>query len=82
MRAGAFTPANLTVVEGRPVRGVVIDQETNRPVAGALVGCYGPARPDSCAAVESRRTDEQGHSRFTSPPASSASTSWMARSAA
>ncbi len=66
--AGALTPANLTVVEGRPVRGIVIDQETNRPVGGALVGCYGPARPDSGAAVQSRTTDEQGRFTFHVPP--------------
>jgi len=68
VRTGALAPANLTVIEGRPLRGVVIDQETKRPMGGALVGCHGPARPNSGAAVLSRRTDERGRFTFHVPP--------------
>ncbi len=68
MRAGADTPVDLTLIEGRPLRGVVIDQETDRPVAGALVGCYGPARPQSGGAVQNQLTDEQGRFTFYLPP--------------
>jgi hypothetical protein len=68
VRAGADTPIDLTLIEGRPLRGVVIDQETDRPIAGTLVGCYGPARPQSGAAVQSRKTDEQGRFTFYVPP--------------
>ena len=46
----------------------MIDQETNQPVPGALVGCYGPARPQSGAAVQNHRTDEQGSFTFYLPP--------------
>ncbi|MFI5454739.1 MAG: sigma-70 family RNA polymerase sigma factor [Isosphaerales bacterium] len=67
VRAGADTPATLTVIDGRPLRGVVIDQETNRPVAGVQVGCYGPARPNSGAAVLTGKTDQQGRFTFYVP---------------
>jgi RNA polymerase sigma factor (sigma-70 family) len=68
VRAGANTPASLSVIEGRTVRGVVIDQKTDRPVAGASVGCHGPARPNSGAAVETATTDEHGAFLFHVPP--------------
>jgi len=68
VRAGADTAVDLTIIEGRPLRGVVIDRETGRPQAGAQVGCYGPAHPQSGAAVESRRTDEHGRFLFHVPP--------------
>jgi RNA polymerase sigma factor (sigma-70 family) len=68
VRPGADTSADMTVLEGRPLRGIVIDRETDRPVAGIQVGCYGPARPQSGAAVESRRTDHQGRFTFHTPP--------------
>ena len=79
MRAGADTPVDLTLIEGRPLRGVVIDQETDRPVAGVLVGCYGPARPQSGGAVQNARyRRNRDASRSTFLPASNTSTSWMA----
>ncbi len=68
VRAGADTPADLTVIRGRPLRGVVIDRETEQPVAGIQVGCYGPAHPRSGAAVESHKTDDQGRFTFHVPP--------------
>jgi RNA polymerase sigma factor (sigma-70 family) len=64
---GAETPANLTVIRGRPLRGVVIDRETDKPVADILVGCYGPAHPRSGAAVEAHKTDAQGRFTFHVP---------------
>jgi RNA polymerase sigma factor (sigma-70 family) len=68
VRAGADTSVDLTLIDGRPLRGLVIDQETEQPVAGASVGCYGPATPQSGAAVESRRTDDAGRFTFYLPP--------------
>ena len=68
MRVGAETPANMTVIRGRPLRGLVIDRETDKPVADILVGCYGPAHPRSGAAVESHKTDTQGRFTFHVPP--------------
>src|SRR5262249_13872854 len=68
VRAGADSPADLTVIEGRPLRGVVVDRETDQPVPGIRVGCYGPARPRSGAAVESHLTDDRGRFTFHVPP--------------
>ena len=68
VKAGAETPANLTVIRGRPLRGAVIDRETDRPVAGIRVGYSGPARPRSGAAIESHKTDDQGRFTFYVPP--------------
>ena len=34
VRAGADTPADLAIIEGRPLRGVVVDRETGGPVPG------------------------------------------------
>ena len=83
VRAGADTPVDLTLIEGRALHGVVIDQETDRPMAGTLVGCYGPARPQSGAAVQNcQLPTKRDASRSTFLPASNTSTSWMsARSA-
>ena len=78
VRAGADTPVDLTLIEGRPLRGVVIDQETDRPVAGVLVGCYGPARPQSGGAVQNDLTDEQGRFTFHLPPGEQYVYSWTA----
>ena len=72
------TWVDLTLIEGRPLHGVVIDQETDRPVAGTLVGCYGPARPQSGALSRTNLPTNRDVSRFTFLPASNTSTSWMA----
>ena len=57
----------MKVIEGRPLQGIVIDQATNQPVVGIQVGCYGPARPQSGAAVDSRKTDANGRFTFHVP---------------
>jgi RNA polymerase sigma factor (sigma-70 family) len=63
VRAGTDATADLSVIEGRLLRGVAVDRDTGEPVPGIQVGCYGPARPRSGATVESHRADDQG--RFT-----------------
>jgi protocatechuate 3,4-dioxygenase beta subunit len=70
VRAGVNSAANLTLFEGRPLPGVVIDQENNQPMAGIPVGCYGPARPQAGFRVHAQRelTDEQGRFTFYVPP--------------
>ena len=68
VQAGQNTAALMKVIEGRPLRGIVIDQATDQPVTGIDVGCYGPARPQSGAAVESRKTDASGSFTFHVPP--------------
>jgi hypothetical protein len=38
VRAGADTPADLVVIAGRPLRGVVVDRDTGQTVPGIQVG--------------------------------------------
>src|SRR5262249_23557574 len=68
VRAGADTPADLAVIEGRSRVGVVVDRDAGRPVSGARVACYGPARLRSGVAVESHKVDDQGRFTFHVPP--------------
>ncbi len=68
VRPGADTEADLVAIEGRPIRGVVLDRDTGKPVPGTLVGCYGPARPLSSGEVGEQRTDDQGQFAFYVPP--------------
>ena len=68
VRAGQSTAALMKLIEGRPLRGVVINRATEQAVAGIQVGCYGPARPRSGAAVQSCRSDFQGVFTFHVPP--------------
>jgi len=68
VRGGQSTAALMKVIEGRPLRGVVIDRATEQPVVRTHVGCYGPARPRSGAAQQSCRTDLQGAFTFHVPP--------------
>src|SRR5262249_14697073 len=68
VRAGADTPADLTIIEGHPLRGIVVDRETRQPVPRILVGHHGPAHPRSGAAVGSTRADDQGRFTFHVPP--------------
>jgi len=68
VRGGQSTAALMKLIEGRTIRGVVIDRATEQPVAGIQVGCYGPARPRSGAAVQSQRTDSKGAFTFHVPP--------------
>ncbi len=79
VRAGAETPANLILFEGRPLRGVVIEQETEPP-CGRRVGWL--LRPCT-APVRGRRPERtlpthKDASRSTFLLANITSTSWMA----
>jgi RNA polymerase sigma factor (sigma-70 family) len=68
VRVGESTAALVKIIEGRPLRGVVIDQATRKPLRGTQVGCYGPARPRTSAVVETRKTDAQGTFTLYVPP--------------
>jgi len=68
VRGGQSTAALMKVIEGRPLRGIVIDRTTGQTVAGMQVGCYGPARPQSGAAVQFQKTDIRGVFTFHVPP--------------
>jgi hypothetical protein len=68
VRAGSDIPADLAVIEGHPLRGVVVDRNTGEPVPGTQVGCYGPARPPSAPEVQVQKSDDQGRFTFHVPP--------------
>jgi hypothetical protein len=68
VRAGDEATADLAMIEGKPLRGVVIDRETDRPMAGAMVGCQGPSAPRSGAAILGTKTDARGRFTFPVPP--------------
>ena len=68
VRAGDDATADLSVIEGKPLRGVVIDRETNRPMAAAQVGCQGSALPRSGTAIMGTQTGAQGRFVFHVPP--------------
>ena len=61
VKAGvALTNQNLTLIRGSLVTGKVTDKSTGKPVAGVMIGIYGPARPRSGAGVQSTTTDANG----------------------
>ncbi len=64
----ARTTADLNVIEGVPLYGLVIDGETGRPIAGAEVGCRGPASPPGLGNLPKRKTDAKGFFAFHVPP--------------
>jgi hypothetical protein len=68
VNAGSEAMAALSVIEGHPLHGVVIDRGSGRPMAGAQVGCHGPALPQSGAGIMGTKTDEQGRFTFHVPP--------------
>jgi hypothetical protein len=69
VKAGAEATADLSVIEGRPLRGFVIDRgDDDKPVGGAQVGCHGPAQPMTGQAVMYTTTDRQGRFAFHVPP--------------
>ncbi len=86
VRAGDDATADLSLIEGKPLRGVVIDRETNKPMAAAQVGCQGSALPQSGTAIMGAKTDEEGRFVFHVPPGEQfvylvddPSSSWMSR---
>ena len=69
VKTGEEAAADLAVIEGRPLRGVVIDRANgDRPIAGAQVGCRGPAQPRSGQALMVTEADVRGRFAFYVPP--------------
>ena len=61
--------ADLTLIEGRKLRGSVVDAQTGAPLAGVMVGYYGAARPAlSGAACMTATTDAAGQFELPVPP--------------
>ena len=68
VKADRDTEADLSAVEGRKLRGTVVDAETKAHLPGVMVGYYGTARPRSGAAVMSATTDAAGRFELAIPP--------------
>ncbi len=69
VKTGEEAAADLAVIEGRPLRGVVIDRANgDRPIAAAQVGCRGPAQPRSGQALMVTEADGRGRFAFYVPP--------------
>ena len=60
VRVDENAKADLTALEGRKLRGTVVDVDTGAPLAGVMVGSYGMARPRSGAACMAEHTDAEG----------------------
>ena len=59
---------DIKLIEGGYVEGKVTKQDTGAPAEGAWIGAYGPARPESSAAIQSTGTDADGDYRILLPP--------------
>ena len=77
MKPGETSKAEIELIRGVLVEGRVIlavrDEKgvvnpTDQPAVGVTIGMYGPARPDSGAAILSAKTDGEGRYRFRLPP--------------
>lgn len=66
--ANRETRADLTMIEGRRIHGIVMDGESGKGKADVLVGYHGPARPRSGAAIINTRTDDHGWFELYVPP--------------
>ena len=68
LKPGRTTEVEIELIRGVQVEGQVVDADSGRPVAGVVVGLYGPIRPRSGAAIISTTTDQDGRYRFRLPP--------------
>ncbi len=66
VRADEDSPADLEVFDGIPLKGVLIDFTTRKPMPEHFVRCSGPAHPFPGA--EATQTDERGQFTFFVPP--------------
>ncbi len=65
------TVPDLLLTKGALVEGTILDEAAGKPIAGAMIGSYGPERPRSTAAVIATRSDEAGHYRLRVAPGKS-----------
>jgi beta-lactamase regulating signal transducer with metallopeptidase domain/protocatechuate 3,4-dioxygenase beta subunit len=68
LKPGETSEIDFELVRGVEVKGQVVAQSSETPVAGAGVGVYGPFRPRTGAMTRSARTDAQGTYRHRLPP--------------
>jgi hypothetical protein len=70
----SYTAPHLTLVTGGWLEGWLIEAATGQPFSGKVkegrlsIGCYGPARPKSGAAVQASPVDDKGHFKMRVPP--------------
>jgi len=62
---------DLVLTSGAIIEGTVVDDATGKPLAGARIGCYGPHRPRSSAAIIGAMSDENGRFRLRVAPGES-----------
>ena len=63
--------ADLTLVAGGFVTGIVTEKAGGKPVVGVHIGSYGPGRPESSAGIISAVSDSTGYYRLRVAPGSS-----------
>ena len=76
VRAGQSTAALMKVIEGRPLRGVVINRATKQPAAGVQVGYCGRPGPGPELPCKPRRPTSREPSLFMCRREKTSSTSW------
>ncbi|MHC5540730.1 carboxypeptidase-like regulatory domain-containing protein, partial [Singulisphaera rosea] len=64
IRSEKDTSVDLSVFDGIPLRGVVVDPTTGRPLHNVLVSCNGPANPARNNFGATRISDERGEFTF------------------
>jgi hypothetical protein len=70
----SYTVPDLTLVTGGWIEGWLVEAATGQPFSGKVkegrlsIGCYGPARPKSGAAVQASPVDDKGHFEMRVPP--------------
>ena len=67
LHPGKTSEVTIELIEGVLVEGKVAEATTGKPIVGVGVGMYGPARPQSGAAIMSATTNDQGKYQFRLP---------------
>ena len=62
---------SMMLTSGAIISGSVTDAKTGKPLVGVSVGCYGPHRPRSTAAIINSETDAKGRYRLRVAPGKS-----------
>lgn len=65
---GEHATANLPLIHGGIITGIVRDQESHKGLAGLDVALHGPAHPSAAAGVQWARTNADGVYRMRVPP--------------
>ncbi len=71
-----FTGADFEFTPGGVVTGKILEAGTGRPIAGAKLAAYGPARPLTGSVSQRAESDEAGNYEFRLPPGRSKINCW------